>query len=101
MKIISGILFSGACFLLYYGGTMLLLVPGYPGESYFAAKRMLYGALPTLLSAGFLVSAGWLWTRSGSTISLKKAIANSFSWAVGAVTLFWLVLVIIAGIRQG
>ncbi len=101
MKIISGVLFAGACVLLYYGTTMLLLVPGYPGETFFAAKRMLYGGLPTLLSAALLVSAGWLWTRSGSAVSLRKAIANSFSWALGAVVLFWIGLLIVAGIRQG
>jgi hypothetical protein len=101
MKIISSILFAGACIALYYGSGMLLIVPGYPGESYFAAKRMLYGILPTLLSAVLLVSAGWFWTRSGSTVSLRKAIANSFSWAVAAVLLFWLGPLIVAGIRQG
>ena len=101
MKIVSGILFAGACVALYYGSGMLLVVPGYPGESHFAAKRMLYGILPTLLSAGLLASAGWFWARSGSAVTLTKAIANSFSWAIAAVALFWIALMIIGGIRQG
>jgi hypothetical protein len=101
MKIISGILFTGACVALYYGSGMLLVVPGYPGESYLVAKRMGYGILPILLSAALLTSAGWLWGRSSGTVSIRKAIANSFSWAVGAVILFWIGLLIVASIRQG
>lgn len=101
LKIISGLLFIGACVALYYGTGMLLVVPGFPGESYFALKRMLYGVLPTLLSAALLLASGWLWTRSGSGINLRKAVANSFSLAVGAVVLFWIGLLVIASIRQG
>lgn len=101
MKIISGILFTGACVALYSGAVMLLFVPGYPGESYFAAKRMLYGIPPTLLSIALLVTAAWLWTRSGSAISVRKAIANSFSLAIGILLLFGIVAMIIGGIRQG
>lgn len=80
---------------------MLLVVPGYPGESYFAAKRMLYGILPTLLSVALLFTVGWLWTRSGSSVGLGKSIVNSFSRAVGSLVLFWIGLMIIGGIRQG
>lgn len=101
MKILSGVLFLVACMALYAGAVMLLFVPGYPGESYFAPKRMLYGIPPTLLSIILLVTVGWLWTRSGSTISLRRAIANSFSWAIGALVLLGIILATIGGIRQG
>ena len=101
MKIISGLLFIGACVALYGGTVMLLFVPGYPGESYFTAKRMLYGIPPVILSIASLVSAAWIWTRSGSAISLRKAIARSCSWAVGVLLLFGIVALIIGGIRQG
>lgn len=49
VKILSGVLFVIACVALYAGAVMLLFVPGYPGESYFAPQRMLYGVPPTLL----------------------------------------------------
>ena len=100
LKIVSGLLFIVACISLYYGTAMLFLVPGYAGESYFAANRMLYGLLPVLLCIVLLVFCGWLWTRSGSAVNLWKAIANSFSWAVVTVVLFWIGLLVVAGIRQ-
>ena len=101
MKIISGTLFVGACVALYAGTVMLLFVPGYPGETYFAPKRMLYGIPPTVLSIALLVTAAWLWTRSGSSTSLRKAIANSFSLALGILLLLGIVLLIVGGIPQG
>lgn len=101
LKTICVLLFLGACFSLYYGSGMLLLFPATPGEGYFAAWRILYGVLPTLLSAVLLVVVGWLWTRTGSAVGLERAIGNSFSWAIGAVLLFWIGVLIIAGIRQG
>jgi hypothetical protein len=85
--------------LLYYGGVMLLLVPRAIGESYFATGRVLYGVLPVLLSAALLIVTGWLWTSSGSSTELRKSIANSFCWAVGAVVTFWITLIIIARFR--
>ena len=101
MKLFCAPLFAGAWVALYYGTFMLLLAPGNPGESYFAAKRMLYGIPSTLSSIALLLATAWLWTRSGSAISLRKAIANSFSWAVGTLILFWIVVLIIASVRQG
>ena len=79
---------------------MLLVMPGYPGESYFAVERILYGILPSLLSAALLATVGWLWVRSGSSVTLKKAIGRSFSFAVAAVLLFWIGLIIMADLRQ-
>lgn len=101
MKILSLLLFVIACIALYAGAIMLLFVPGYPGESYFAPKRMLYGIPPTVLSIVLLVAVGWVWTRSGSTIRLSRAIKNSFLCAIGTLTLFGIVAMIIGGIRQG
>ena len=100
MKIVSILVFIGACVLLYFGSGMLMVVQGYPGEGYFAPRRILYGVLPTILSAALLVSVGWLWTRSDSAVSLRKAIANSFAWALGAIGLFWIGLLIVASFRQ-
>src|ERR1017187_2199321 len=99
--ILSGVIFVIACVALYAGAVMLLFAPGYPGESYFAPKRMLYGIPPTLLSITLLVTVGWLWTRSGSAISLRRAITSSFLWAIGILTFSGIVAVIIGGIRQG
>jgi hypothetical protein len=50
-KVLCVPLFIGACVLFYMGTTMLLLVPGDPGENYFkslTAGRFLYGVLPRL-----------------------------------------------------
>lgn len=101
MKILSGILFVIACLALYAGAVMLLFVPGYPGEGYFAPKRMLYGIPPILLSITLLVTVAWLWIRSGSDISLRRAITNSFLWAMGTLTFLSIVAMFIGGIRPG
>lgn len=101
LKIAAGILFAGACASLYFAAGWLFIVPHFPGESYFTLERMLYGIGSMLLSVILLVSVGWTWTRSGSGLSLRKAIANSFRWAMAAVALFWIALMVIGGIRQG
>jgi hypothetical protein len=101
MKIISGLLFITTCVSLYFGTGWLFVMPRFPGESYFTFERMLSGIGLTLLSAALLVTVGWLWTRSGSAVGLGRAVANSFSWAGGAIVLFWLALMSIGGIRQG
>jgi hypothetical protein len=93
-------LFIGACVLLYFGSGMLLVVPSIPGH-YFDLKLLLYGVLPIVLSATLLATVGWLWTRSGGSLNLGKAIGRSFSFAIAAVLLFWIGLIIIADLRQG
>jgi hypothetical protein len=95
-------LFVGPCALLYYGSGMLLLVPGDVGESYLRslfAGRLLYGVLPTLASAVLLVIVGWLWDRSKGSADPVIAIGRTFAWAGGAVAVFWIGLMIVAGIR--
>jgi len=101
MKLVCIPLFIAACVLLYLGSGMLLVMPGYPGESYLVRERILYGVLPTLLSAALLVTVGWLWVRAGGSVSLGKAIGRSFSLAVAAILLFWIGLIIMADLRQG
>ncbi len=78
---------------------MLLLVPSIPGH-YFDLKLLMYGVLPTLLSAALLLTVGWLWTRSNRSIRLGRAIGQSFSFAIAAVLLFWIGLIILADIRN-
>ena len=101
LKITAGILFAGACASLYFGTGWLFMMPHFPGEGYFTLERMLYGIGPMLLSGALLVSVGWTWTRSGTSLSLRKAIISSFRWAMAAVILFWSALMVIGGIRQG
>jgi hypothetical protein len=55
---------ASACFCLYYGGVMLLLVPGYAGEFYLSWGRLTYGVLPILLSIGLLRLSVWFWKAS-------------------------------------
>jgi len=101
MKVVCVTMFVAACYLLYFGSGMLLVAPGYPGERYLASARILYGVMPVLASAVLLTTTGWLWSRSGASISVKRAITNAFSLAVAAIILFWIGLLIAAGIRQG
>lgn len=93
-------LFLIASALLYYGTTMLFLVPASPGH-YFDQNLLLYGILPTLLSVALLVTVGWLWVRTGGSVFLGKAIGRSFSLAVAAIVHFWIGLIIMADLRQG
>lgn len=98
VKLWSVPLFIAACVLLYFGSTMLLLVPSYRGESYFAG-RIEYGVLPTLGSIVLLITVGWLWARATS-MSLGKSIGWAFAGAIAAIALFWIGLIIVAGVEQ-
>jgi hypothetical protein len=101
LKSVSIFLFVVACVILYFGTGMLFVVPGYPGEGYFVPKRILYGLLPTMSSAGLLVAVGWLWGRSSKPEEYGKYVKRSFVYAVAVISLFWLGLIIIADFRQG
>lgn len=104
IKLLCIPLFIGACALLYYGGVMLLLVPGNPGESYLKSLyqgRFLYGVLPTLSGGVLLATVGWLWNRSNGSADFKMSVIRTLSYAVAAVFLFWLGLMVVANIRHG
>jgi hypothetical protein len=94
------ILFVAACFLLYYGGTMLLFVPAHPGEGYFTIGRLLYGALPFVTGLVLPIGVGWLRSRHNSSSGLLRSVSGAYTWAAGLVVLFWIALMIVAGIRQ-
>jgi hypothetical protein len=52
------------CFLLYFGISMLFLVPGYPGEPYLPTLfhgRFLYGTLPFVLGVLSLAMTIKVW----------------------------------------
>jgi len=88
-----------ACFLLYYGATMLLMVPGYPGEGYFAKGRIIYGLLPIVASLVLILVCAWLWSRASGTDFLV-CVWRTICWSVGLVVAFFLLLFVIAGFRQ-
>jgi uncharacterized membrane protein YidH (DUF202 family) len=100
LKVASIIAFLAACALLYYGAVMLLMVPGSPGEQYLSADRVLYGVTPILLSLSLLGAATWLWPRANSSTTGRKRFSKVFSWAISGVGLFWILLMIIAAIRN-
>ena len=103
MKLACVPLFIGACALFYFGSGMLLVVPGDPGENYLKSVftwRFLYGVVPTVSSAVLLVVTGWLWSRSEGSANPTFFIGRAFACAIGAIVLFWLCLLIIAGMRQ-
>jgi hypothetical protein len=92
MKAAIVVLFLAGCFLLYYGGTMLLLVPGAPGEAYLNWDRVRYGGIPFVIGLGALVIGGRVWGR-----------ARAGGWqrgfgAAGAVVLGAVVVVIGCGV---
>ena len=101
MKIASAVLFALACSLLYYGTAELFFVPRHLHESYFARDRVLYGVLPTLASGAVLVVVGWLWARSRGLIDFRRTIIAAIRYAIGAVVLFWVGLIIVSDLRQG
>ncbi len=72
LSIISG---AVACLCFYIGPTTLpLLPPGNDESSYWDRGRVVYGVLPTILSVGLIVLAGWLWSRGGRHASLGTYI---------------------------
>jgi hypothetical protein len=99
MKALGVVVGFIACFLLYYGATMLLMVPGYPGEGYFAKGRVIYGLLPMVTSLVLILLCAWLWSRASGT-DFFLCVWRTICWLVGSVVAFWLVLFVIAGFRQ-
>lgn len=99
--IARGILFIVACALLYYGGVMLLLVPGAPHEGYFERNRVFYGVVPFLVSVFLLVVVGLLSAgssdRSGSA---GGSVVSTFSYAITAVVLFHIGIMVLAGLLR-
>lgn len=96
-------LFAGACFLLCGGAAELFMIPGDAGESYLKSLltwRFLYVVLPALSSVGLLTLVGWLWDRSDGSINVRKAIERAFAFALAAIFLFWIGLMIVLQIRQ-
>ena len=91
-------MFMGGCALAYFGVTMLLFVPVYRGDSYLKTLflvRVLYGIIPAACGVALLVTVGWLWDRSNGSRDLSKAINRSLSFGVGAILLFWLVVILL------
>jgi hypothetical protein len=68
-------------------------MPRFPGRSLLLARTDAARHRANAAKRILLVTVGWLRNRFGSGISLGKAIANSFSRAMGAVGLFWVVLI--------
>lgn len=99
MKALGSLLGLIACFLCYYGGTMLLIVPGYTGENYFAHGRIIYGLLPMVTSLLLVLLCAWLWSRASGS-DFVVSVCQTICWLVGLVGAFWLVLFVIAGFRQ-
>jgi hypothetical protein len=78
---------------------MLLMVPGYPGEDYFAKERFIYGLLPITTSLALDLLCSWLWSRACHTDFLV-CVRRTICWSVGSTVAFWIVLFIVTGFRQ-
>lgn len=70
MRILTLLLLLAGLFLIYYGGVMLLFVPGDPGEPYLSTGRVGLGVLPASGGVGLLIMAILLWLRR------KRALAR-------------------------
>ena len=103
MKLACIPLFIGACVLFYFGSGMLLLVPGYPGESYLKslfAGRFLYGVLPTLSSMALVFGVAWLWNRSNGSSDLLATVVKTALLAIAATVLFWIGVIIASNVHS-
>jgi hypothetical protein len=101
MKAALVVLFLMGCFSLYYGGTMLLLVPGSPGEVFLNRDRILYGGIPLVVGVGAVMIAGQLWGRANSS-GLRRRFGASAAVVVGTlvVVVGYGVLILLAIRRQ-
>lgn len=89
------VFFAAACFMLYYGSTMLLLVPGVPGGMYWTRERALYGLFPAGSGLGLLGLAAWVSISSRPTaVALLRRIYILFVLAVACIIAFWAVVVL-------
>jgi hypothetical protein len=83
--------------LLYFGGTMTFLVPGYPGESFFQKDRLLLGIVPLLAALALFILAAWFFRSirfpKASGPTLPVMIAYFFFGAIGVL---WLSFVVAA-----
>jgi hypothetical protein len=101
LKLCSALLFVAACVCLYFGSGWLLILPRFPGESYFTPERLMSGVGLSTLGIVLLFGCGWAWSRLSRLTPASIAMRKVFSLAAGVVALFWLTLMIIGGIRQG
>jgi hypothetical protein len=74
--------------VLLYFGSGILRQSGYS-----------YGVLPTAASVAILILAAWLWSQSREVTNLGKSIVAAFLSAIGAVALFWIVVIITTSLR--
>jgi hypothetical protein len=93
------VLFLAGCILLYYGGTMLLLVPGAPGESYLNWDRVRYGGIPFVIALGALVIAGRMWGRSRGGVEQRFGSAGAVVLGTLVVVIGYGVLILLASRR--
>lgn len=92
MKLVSRIvLFLLGCWLLSYGSAMVLFVPG---------TRILYGIAPMILSVLLSATVGALSARWSGSRRIARSIANTVSYGIFAVVLFYLAMVIVSIFRQ-
>lgn len=96
LSIVAGI---AGCACLYFAAVALLMIPGYPGESYLNWFRVVYGLVPAFLTLTLLTLAGWLWSRSGGPASVETYIQRAFLAAFGAVLLFFACLVVVGRLK--
>jgi len=79
MKVVSVVTGMAACACFYCALMTLLMIPVYPGDAYLNKFRLLYGAVPALLSVALPAIAGWLWSRSGGASQHRNVCSAGLS----------------------
>ena len=92
------VLFSAACVILYYSLTMLLLVPGLPGGSYWSRERTLYGLIPAASGLGLLILVSSISLPHVTTITLLRRTCRLICLAAVCIIALWAVLILRVGI---
>jgi len=99
MKVVSVVTGMAACACFYCALMTLLMIPVYPGDAYLNKFRLLYGAVPALLSVALPAIAGWLWSRSGGPASSETYVQRAFLAMFAGVALFFLCLIVVGHLK--
>jgi hypothetical protein len=99
MKVVSVVTGMAACACFYCALMTLLMIPVYPGDAYLNKFRLLYGAVPALLSVALPAIAGWLWSRSGGPASIETYVQRAFLAMFAGVALFFLCLIVVGHLK--
>jgi hypothetical protein len=74
-------LLAFASFLFYFGLGMLLLVPGAPGEPYWAKERLIYGVVPLCAGLTLATAGPWIALRTHGGDEFGRLVRHHLLYA--------------------